>query len=229
MPQKRQKRPKPSVKTFSLSAAAVIMALCLVLAVGLLTYLATTHIDNPPQVPKKASKVASTANWRRVDSIGATFSLRLPDGWWLDNYAGNVMNGDRIVYEKGELATVTSHPDQTYSGSQKKFNVTLNSKPLPAPQWQAQAVHGTSSTSDFNVGSLKGKRYSVMWNENFVVGVYQRDDVTQGTVFYRGDRIYQYVFDVPGGRQLTVVYNLPATDKDNLAQVEQVVRSILVK
>jgi hypothetical protein len=212
-----------------------VLVTVMVTTVASLAYLATRNAgakhnsgQSAKQLADRSSAATSASSWRRVDSMGAGFSVKLPDGWWLDNYPSNVMNGDRIVYSKGDLATITSHPEEPYSGSQKKFNISLNVKAAAVPQWLAQAEHGRSTTSDFTAGSLKGKRYSIQWNENFVVGTYQRDDVTQGTVFYKADRLYQYVFDLPGGKQLNVLYQLPATDKDNLAQVEQVVQSIRV-
>ena len=85
-----------------------------------------------------------------------------------------------------------------------------------APQWQSPNQYGKEAKSDYAIGGLKGKRYSIEWTQS-VTGV------------TKGDKIFQYVFDLAGGKQLGIVYHQAATDSDNLKLVEQVIQTIVVK
>jgi hypothetical protein len=168
--------------TRSLPIVGGILALVFISAVGLLSYLATSEVGQPEPAPPKQQSVAEDAvSWRRVDSMGSAFSIKLPDGWWLDSYPNNVMNGDRIVYSKGALAAASSH-SRPYAGSQKNFNVVLNDKAAKAPQWQPAGSRGRESASDFTAGNLTGKRYAVEWTDNAIDGDYVEgeDDVAEG-------------------------------------------------
>ncbi|HEV7454811.1 MAG TPA: hypothetical protein VGO07_06145, partial [Candidatus Saccharimonadales bacterium] len=97
----------------------------------------------------------------------------------------------------------------------RKFNVAFTDKQYDAPQWQPSSDIGTVTTTDFSVGSLKGKRYHIEYTQT-VTGV------------TKGDKIYQYVFNLPNGKQLDVVYMQNAGDADNLKTVEQAIQTIVI-
>jgi len=97
----------------------------------------------------------------------------------------------------------------------KKFNVALTDKQYPAPQGQSPNPYGTEATTDFSIGSLKGKRYSTEYTQT-VTGV------------TKGDKTYEYVFNLSNGKQLGVVYMQLAGDADNLKTVEQAIQTIVI-
>jgi len=63
---------------------------------------------------------------------------------------------------------------------------------------------------------LRGKRYSIECMQT-VTGV------------TKGDKAYQYVFNLSGGRQLSVVYMQNVGDANNLQTVEQAIQTIILK
>src|SRR5690349_7871469 len=50
----------------------------------------------------------STADWKRVVSIGGAYSIKVPDGWELTNYPGNALHGDDITLSAGKPAVITT-------------------------------------------------------------------------------------------------------------------------
>lgn len=158
-----------------------------------------------------------TSNWAKVESIGGTYSIKLPDGWQLNNYPDNLINGDGIVHIQGKPATVITQ-SSPYAGDQRKFNVSTAEKQTgqpDGPQWQSPNPYGKESTTDFSIGNLKGKRYSIEYTET-VTGV------------TKGDKIYNYVFDLPNNKQLGVTYFQYNGDPDNLSIVEDAIRTITI-
>lgn len=73
----------------------------------------------------KTSPQDETASWKKVDSIGGAFSIKVPDGWKLVNYPSNTLNGDNVTYTPGKTAVITSGTN-AYAGDQRKFNVTIS-------------------------------------------------------------------------------------------------------
>jgi hypothetical protein len=125
-------------------------------------------------------------NWVKVDSIGGAYSIKVPDGWVLTNYPGNTLNGDSIAFSEGKPAVITT-ASSAYAGDQRRFNVGFTDKRSAqdtAPQWQSPNPYGTEAVEDFSIGSLMGKRYSVEYTQT-VTGV------------TKGDKVYQYAFDLP--------------------------------
>lgn len=156
-----------------------------------------------------------TANWKKVSSIGGAYSIKIPDGWAVTNYPGNVMNSDSVTFSSGKPAVIT--PATTaYAGDQKRFNIGIgDSASTLSPQWQTPNPYGTESTEDFSIGSLSGKRFSIEYTQT-VTGI------------TKGEKIYDYGFDVPNGKQLGIVYIQYPGDADNLATVEQAIKTIIV-
>jgi cytoskeletal protein RodZ len=68
-----------------------------------------------------------TANWKKVDSIGGAYSIKVPDGWELTNYPDNVLMGDSITFSAGKPAVITT-ASSAYAGDQKRFNVGFTDK-----------------------------------------------------------------------------------------------------
>lgn len=158
-----------------------------------------------------------TANWKKVDSIGGAYSMKVPDGWELTNYPDNVLMGDSITFSAGKPAVITT-ASSAYAGDQKRFTVGFADKTEgqdSPPQWQSPNPYGTETKTDFSIGSIKGTRYSLEYTQT-VTGV------------TKGDKIYQYVFNLPGGKGLGVVYIQYASDADNLKTVEQAIKTIVV-
>jgi hypothetical protein len=169
----------------------------------------TKHTNQPTTKPTDP-----TAGWKQVDSIGGAYSMRIPDGWGLTNYPGNTLNGDNLTFSAGTPATITT-ADSAYASDQKKFNVTFTDKQYAAPQWQSPNQFGTETSTDFSIGSVKGTKYSIEYTQT-VTGV------------TKGDKVYQYVFNLPSGKQLNVVYMQNAGDADSLKIVEQAIQTIVI-
>jgi hypothetical protein len=174
------------------------------------TSTTTTNTTNPT-----TTTTDPTASWTKVDSIGGAYSIRVPDGWELTNYPDNTLNGDSISFSAGKPAVITTG-STAYAGDTRKFNVAFTDKQYDAPQWQPTSGLGTVTTTDYSIGSLKGKRYAIEYTQT-VTGV------------TKGDKIYQYVFNLPGGKQLDIVYMQNAGDADNLKTVEQAIQTIDIK
>jgi len=201
--------------------ALVVIVLVLLSAGGWIIYrkLATPSgtsntTNNTNQTTTTTTTTDPTANWKRADSIGGAYSIKVPDGWELTNYPGNTLNGDSITFSEGKAAIITT-ATSAYAGDQKKFNVVFTDKQYAAPQWQSPNPYGTEATIDFSIGSVKGKRYSIEYTQT-VTGI------------TKGDKIYQYVFNLSSGKQLTVVYMQHAGDADNLNTVEQAIQTIVI-
>jgi hypothetical protein len=155
-----------------------------------------------------------TSSWKRIESIGNAYSIKIPDGWELTNYPGNTIHGDNITLSTGKPAVITT-ANSAYAGDTRKFNVAFTDKQYDAPQWQPPSDIGTVTTTDYSIGSLKGKRYSIEYTQT----------VTGAT---KGDKIYQYVFNLSSGQQLDIVYMQNAGDADNLKTVEQAIQTIVI-
>lgn len=158
-----------------------------------------------------------TARWKKVDSIGGAYSIRIPDGWELANYPDNTLHGDGLTYSKGTPATITTESNP-YAGDQKRFNVSFSEQTTSqnlAPQWQSPNPYGNEASEDFSIGDLKGTRFSIEYTRT-VTGV------------TKGDKLYQYEFLLPGGKGLNILYIQYAGDTDNLKLVEQAIKTIVI-
>jgi len=221
------KKPKNSQSGFGTAELiAVVIVLAALSAVGWVVYkhqkksathetatITTGHTTKGTTKPP-AKTTDPTSNWKRVGSNGGAYSIKVPDGWELTNYPGNTLNGDSITFAEGKPAVITTGT-AAYAGDQKRFNVSLLDKQYTAPQWQSPNPYGTEATEDFSIGSINGKRYSIEYTQT-VTGV------------TRGDKVYQYVFNLPNGKELNVVYIQHAGDADNLKTVEQAVHTIII-
>ncbi len=167
--------------------------------------------DTAQQIPKPSTD--ETANWKTVTSLDGGFTIKAPEGWELFNYPGGTINGDEITHTPGKPAIIHEE-SRSYVGDQKKFNVVLSANAYDAPQWQSPNNNGKETNSEYSIGSVKGKKYTIEWLES-VTGV------------TKGDRIYQHVFNLADGRQLNVVYKATA-NTDNLKLIEQVIQTIKV-
>jgi hypothetical protein len=174
----------------------------------------STKTTKQTSEPATAKTADPTAKWTQVDSIGGAYSIKIPDGWGLTNYPGNTLNGDNLTFSAGTPAIIPS-ADSAYARDQKKFNVTFSDKQYAAPQWQSPNQFGTEASTDFSVGSVKGTKYSIEYTQT-VTGV------------TKGDKVYQYVFNLSSGKQLSVVYMQNAGDADNLKTVEQTIQTIVI-
>lgn len=168
------------------------------------------------QQPNPTQQEDETSNWKTVESIGGEFSIKVPDGWELFNYPGNTLNGNSITYTAGKPAVIHTE-SQAYASSQKKFNVGFSDNTNSSgPQWQSPNQYGIETTSDYFLGEIEGKKYSIEWKES-VTGV------------TKGDKIYQYAFNLANGKQIGIVYMQAPTDTDNLKLIEQVIQTIVIK
>lgn len=204
--------------------AVVVIVLVLLGAGAWIIYERQTKTSQPNTSSTHTNTTGQTSNtsdpttsWKRVESLGGAYSIKVPDGWVLTKYPGNVVNGDSITYTAGKPAVITT-ASSTYAGDQKKFNVVFTDNQSAAntvPQWQSPNPYGTEATEDFSIGNIQGKRYSITYTQT-VTGV------------TKGDKVYQYVFDLPNNKSLGVVYIQYAGDADNLKTVEQAIKTIVV-
>jgi hypothetical protein len=91
------------------------------------TSTTTTNTTNPT-----TNTTDPTANWKKVDSIGGAYSIKVPNGWELTNYPGNTLHGDGITFSKGKPAVITTG-SSAYAGDTRKFNVAFTDKQYDAP------------------------------------------------------------------------------------------------
>jgi len=186
------------------------------------TYTETTHTtkQNPPPSPRQTAQPkpnevnADTATWQRVNSVGGAFSVKVPGGWQIMNFAGNSLNGDDVGPAKTTKAVITTDTS-TSAGDQRRFNISLNNTPLPVPQWQTPNPNAEETVQAYSINNLAGKRYTIKW-------------LRDADGMHKGDQIFQYVATASRGRQLSVVYRQAVNDPDNLRLVEQVVQTIIV-
>jgi hypothetical protein len=222
----RRAMPGLNIKREGFGAVLGLLLLVVVCVVAGSAWLMYGHYQKAHQAKQTSNAAVSTsttvdpyadptANWKKVDSIGGAYSIKVPDGWELTNYPGNTLNGDNISFSAGKPAIITT-ASNAYAGDTRKFNVVFTDKQYAAPQWQSPSQFGTEATTDFSIGSLKGKRYSIEYTQT-VTGV------------TKGDKVYQYVFNLSGGKQLGVVYMQNSGDADNLKTVEQAIQSIVIK
>lgn len=212
-------------KGFSVAEGILIMLLAAV--VGLAGWYVYQNQNKDESTDSSASQTTKTekeetkeddetAGWKQVESIGGAFTVKIPDGWELNSYPGNTMNGDSITYSADKAAVITEG-GSVYAGDQKKINITFSSgEPYNAPQWQSPNQYGEESVVDFVAGKLSGKRYKIEWTQS-VTGV------------NKGDKIYQYVFRTDNGDQLSIVYMQGVADANNLQTVDKMVKTLVVK
>src|SRR5260221_2473378 len=128
----------------AIELALVVIVLVLLGATGWIVYqrqatpsstsTTTTNTTKPPTITTDP-----TANWKRVDSIGGAYSMKVPDGWKLTNYPDNVLMGDDITFSAGTPAVITT-ASSPYAGDQMRFTVGFTDKRSAentAPQWQS--------------------------------------------------------------------------------------------
>jgi len=209
----------------TIELVVVLVAVALIIVTGLVIYnhhkkpspavtATTSTTTKQTSKPATTKTVDPTAKWTQVESIGGAYSIKIPDGWGLTNYPGNTLNGDNLTYAASTPATITT-ADSAYASDQKKFNVAFTDKQYAAPQWQSPNQFGTEASTDYSIGSVKGTKYSIEYTQT-VTGV------------TKGDKVYQYVFNLSSGKQLSVVYMQNAGDADNLKTVEQAIQTIVI-
>lgn len=214
---------KISEENSGFGAVGVILVIAIVGALGLAGWYVYDHNKNDDPEDSQTFQQNSetkdamdsedeTAGWKTVESIGGAYTIKVPQGWKLASYPGNTIAGDEIVYSGDQEAVITNE-NSAYAGDQRKFNVTFSTQAHEVPQWQSPNQYGVESVTDFAIGDLQGKRYSIEWTET-VTGVTE------------GDIIYQYVFNLDSGKQLNVVYMYQPADGDTLELVEKVIKTI---
>lgn len=215
------------LNTKGFSAVEVLLVILIVAVLGGIGYMVynnrnkaatkteTTTQKSTTKVAETAKPVDPTASWKTADSLGGAFSMKVPDGWELNNYTNNYLNGNSITYTAGKPATITAI-SSAFAGDQRKFNVVVSATQGTAPQWESPNNSGKETTTDYSIGNLKGKKYTL----EFTVS---DEGVT------KGDKVYQYVFNLSNGKQLDVVYKQDAGDADNLKVVEQAISTIVIK
>jgi outer membrane murein-binding lipoprotein Lpp len=154
-----------------------------------------------------------TAAWKEVVSKQQAFSIKIPDGWKVNNYA----KSDRISaataadlnYQKGTPATIADIAAPYAGDSQFALVATIgDSATMAKPE-------GTEST--FTPGAVPGKKYTQVYAADTSAGVGARK---------KGDKKYEYRFTLNGGKVFNLVYNVNSGETDNVELVEKVIQTV---
>lgn len=217
-----EQTPTKAARTFKI---AVIT--CLALLVGAVAWL-TYRVENLPAATEKPTTSASDTednaadtsqyvNWdTTVTAGGGAFTITFPDGW------GPLVKGPEGIRLVGETKQPEVAPhkkvditevDGFGSDGPSIFSVITGDN-FAAPQ---------GDVSEFTAGkgedALIGKKYTYTYAKDDIVGI--------GTLRLQGDRDYEYVFTLDGGKELHVYYSVYGNDPRNQINiVDEIVRTI---
>lgn len=157
--------------------------------------------------------VDETKDWTLVTSQAGGFSMKMPDGWEVTKYPADFLGATEVSYAPGVRAVVETSSTE-YSGHSLSFRASISELDDAGlgPQWSSPQSGLEESTETFSIGDLHGKRYK---------GVFTQD---------LNQTLYEYVFDLGGGKKLDILYTVDhgSNDKDEVVTVEKAIRTIKV-
>jgi hypothetical protein len=181
------------------------------------------NTSDPVSIKAKSSKkietttpkqVDETANWAKVTSGKNAFSVKVPDGWNLQNWTSrdylSASSYKDLTFTSGKVATVANgDAAATDSGPVKRFNITGN----PISQKASIGSYFNETPQSFGpVSGVSGKKYAHTYPED-VDGV------------KKGDKVYLYRFE--GAKTLvTADYYVLGGETDQSALVEKALKTL---
>lgn len=165
------------------------------------------------ETTKSDQTVDETANWTKVTSGKSSFTIKLPDGWNVKNWASSdysyAASYADVTYTAGKPATVNSDASPADGGPVRHFNITGS----PIAEKDSIGYYFNETPQDFNTtGGAKGKKY---------VHTYPQD--VDGVK--KGDKVYLYRFE--GKKTLiTIEYYVLSGESDQSALVEKAIRTL---
>jgi len=154
-----------------------------------------------------------TADWKVATTSQKAFTIKIPDGWKVSNYAKSdfiaAASSADLSYQKGTAATITDVATPHDANSPVAFSTSYtDATSLPKP---------VGTESDFALGTLSGKKYSQ---------VYTVDTGTGALAHKKGDKTYEYRFTLTNGKAFVLVYNVRGTDTDQVDLVEKALKTV---
>jgi hypothetical protein len=173
-----------------------------------------TKIASPTKnEPKTNESKDESVSWPRIESGKKTFSAQIPNGWGslyraLDSEALFIGGVKQPVYVKDAEVKVTDL-EASGSDSPRVFEIFIYDN-VSEPRGIA---------TDFNIGSLAGKKYFYEAQKDGEPGLGQE---------HKGDKYYEYRFDLKDNKKLVIWYNVYAAsdNNDQSAIVDKIVKSI---
>ena len=164
------------------------------------------------ETTKPAKLVDETANWTKVTAGKSSFTIKVPDGWNLQNWTSRdylyASSYKDVTYSAGKAAVVTS--GDTFpidSGPVRHFDITGN----PISEKSSVGYYFNETSQDF-VSGVQGKKYIHTYPED-VDGV------------KKGDKVYLYRFE--GKKTLiTINYYVLSGENDQSALVEKAIKTL---
>jgi hypothetical protein len=185
----------------------------------LLSSADNTKILSPSKAKEKATTTTpkqadETVNWTKVTSGKNSFSVKIPDGWNLQNWTSRdylfAASYKDLTHTSGKAAMVANGDTApTDSGPVKRFNITGN----PIAQKSSIGNYFNEVPQDFGpVSGVTGKKYVHTYSED-VDGV------------KKGDKAYLYRFE--GSKTLiTADYYVLGGEADQSALVEKTLKTL---
>jgi hypothetical protein len=176
-----------------------------------------TSIASPSKTHKSSETtktIDETANWAKVTSGKSAFSVKMPDGWNLQNwtsrdylYAGSYKD---LTFTNGKRATVASGDSYALdSGPVRHFNITAD----PIAQKSSIGYYFNETPQEFGpVSGITGNKYIHTYTEDI-------DGIK------KGDKVYLYRFE--GTKTLvTVDYYVLNGESDQSALMEKSIKTL---
>jgi hypothetical protein len=212
-----------NMKKFNSKGFSGLEGLLLLVVVGLIGFIGwyvyssgnkqkvTNETTN--QTAKEESKTKEELTWKRIDSGKKGFSVQLPDGW-----------GEVLRPLDSDLLTIRGTKQPQYQEGKEVVIKDLEGFGTDGPGVFTILIHDNIAeprgvATDFSVGDLKGKKYTYVAEKDSERGLGEED---------KGDKRYDYRFQLKDGKQLAIFYNVYANtdDKDQITTVDKIVGSI---
>ena len=199
----------------------IILVIAVLGLLGFISWQAYAAYNKPALQEENSSKNTPNVSnnteyeslkWERIESGQKRYSVRIPDGWEiirpLDGDWLIIPGMEQPVYAEGSVVTVKD--TESYGTDEPSIFSILIYDNISEPR-------GTAS--DFSIGSLKGKKYTYVAPEDNGQELGHED---------KGDKTYDYRFDLSDGNELAIWYRVFVnTDaRDQVETVDKIVQSI---
>jgi len=210
-----------------LELGIIIVAILVILLSGYKIYESKKATPAPKAAhaaDNSQSDISLTANWLETTSRGGNFSMKIPDGWSVQNYASgkevtDQITGTSLAYTSGTKATSTDQgttlqsPARQY-GIGTQFNVFILNKKY---QYSVKADDAVKSSSKaVTRGGLSGTLTTTQYGTATLPNA--PHDQTE----------YVYTFPLPSEKTLVASYVQQNGQPDQTQYFEQAIRTIQI-
>lgn len=222
---------KQSPRRIPFELGIIAIALIAILVSGYKIYNAKKGNSTPSTAHKTSDDsqydISLTANWLEATSRGGSFTMKIPDGWKVDNYASGkeitdqIAAGSGLVYSQGQKAIVTDHDTPWQSGGQlyglgAQFNTFVLNKKYEYKPGSGSTVQ--SSSKAVTRGGLSGTLTTVHYGATNS----QLMDVPSNATYY------VYTFPLPSEKTLIASFVKQDGQPDQTKYFEQAIRTIQI-